>query len=67
MSSRRLLAMVLLVLLLVTVLRPGAVWAEVRRIRRQWNLALGLVAAVILAYLLYGLYMMWQTGGYGAW
>ncbi len=67
MSGRRLWLVLVLALLVLTLLRPRAVWAEIRRLRRQWSLTLGLLVAVILAYLLYGLYMAWQTGGYGRW
>lgn len=53
-----LLALVVLVLLL----RPSAVWAEMKRLYLQRNYVWGLLAAAVCVYLLYGLYTLYRQG-----
>lgn len=55
MTVRRLL-LVFVVILLLLLARPRWVWAEIQRIRSQWDLILRLLVAVILVYLAIGLY-----------
>ena len=57
MTIRRLLLIFVLVGLLL-LLKPKAVWAEFQRVRGQWNTILGLLVIVVLGYLLYGIWML---------
>jgi hypothetical protein len=52
----RYLLFILVILLIFFILRPRVVWAEFKRIYRQWDFLLGLLVTVIIVYLLYGLY-----------
>ena len=62
MSLRRILFIILIVLILV-ILRPSTVKAEVQRIYAQRETIWRLLSLVVLIYLLYGLYTIW-SGGY---
>jgi len=62
MSLRRIL-FVFLILLIIIMLRPGAVKSEVKRIYTQRDTIWRLLSLVVLVYLLYGLYTIWN-GGY---
>lgn len=62
MSLRRIL-LIFLVLLVLVVLRPGVVKSEVQRIYTQRNTIWRLLSLVVIVYLLYGLYTIWN-GGY---
>ena len=62
MSLRRILFFILIILILV-LLRPGTVKAEVQRIYAQRETIWRLLSLVVLIYLLYGLYTIW-SGGY---
>ncbi|HRJ43150.1 MAG: hypothetical protein KJZ86_21780 [Caldilineaceae bacterium] len=64
MSLRRIL-FVLLILVVLVVLRPSAVKSEVQRIYTQRDTIWRLLSLVVIVYLLYGLYTLWN-GGY-AW
>jgi glycopeptide antibiotics resistance protein len=57
----RYLLFVLVILVIIFILRPRQVWAEMKRIHRQWDLLLYLLVGVIVVYLVYGLY----TAGMG--
>jgi len=61
-SLRRIL-LIFLVLLVLVVLRPGVVKSEVQRIYTQRNTIWRLLSLVVIVYLLYGLYTIWN-GGY---
>lgn len=61
MTLRRIL-FVFVILLLLILLRPRQVWAEFRRIQSQWDLILRLLVVVVIGYLLYGLYTIWDNG-----
>jgi len=61
-SLRRILFFILIILILV-LLRPGTVKAEVQRIYAQRETIWRLLSLVVLIYLLYGLYTIW-SGGY---
>jgi len=63
-SLRRIL-FVLLILVVLVVLRPSAVKSEVQRIYTQRDTIWRLLSLVVIVYLLYGLYTLWN-GGY-AW
>jgi len=63
-SLRRILFL-LLILVVLIVLRPGAVKSEVQRIYTQRETIWRLLSFVVIVYLLYGLYTLWN-GGY-AW
>ncbi|MBX3052096.1 MAG: hypothetical protein KF753_11510 [Caldilineaceae bacterium] len=62
MSLRRIL-FILLILVVLVVLRPSAVKSEVQRIYSQRNTIWKLLSLVVILYLLYGLYTLWN-GGY---
>jgi len=63
-SLRRIL-FVLLILVVLVVLRPSAVKSEVQRIYTQRDTIWRLLSLVVIVYLLYGVYTLWN-GGY-AW
>jgi glycopeptide antibiotics resistance protein len=50
------LIFILVIILILFILRPRQVWAEVKRIHRQWDLLLYLLVTVIIVYLAYGLF-----------
>ena len=58
MALRKLLLLILLILVLV-LLNPKRVWAEIERIRSQWDTILRLLVVIVVVYLLYGLYTIW--------
>jgi hypothetical protein len=62
MSSRRILLYLLIILVLLTLTRPSAAWAEAKRIWVQRNWMLGVIATVILIYLVYGIVQLIRSG-----
>jgi hypothetical protein len=62
MSSRRILIYLLIIIVLLTLTRPSAAWAEAKRMWAQRNWTLGVIATVLIIYLAYGLYQIWQAG-----
>lgn len=60
MRLRSILILLLLMAVLFALLRPRQVWAEFKRIQREWNTILRLLVTVIIVYLLYGLYQIWS-------
>lgn len=62
MTIRRLL-LVFLLLVLVLLLKPKAVWSEFRRIRGQWNTILTLLVIVVAIYLMFGFWRAYVSGG----
>lgn len=60
MTIRRLLIIFLLIGLLL-LLKPKAVWSEFQRIRSQWNTILGLLVVVVAVYLLYGVWTLFSN------
>ena len=62
MSSRRILLYLLIIIALLALTRPGAAWAEAKRIWAQRNWMLGVIATVLLIYLVYGLIRLIRSG-----
>jgi hypothetical protein len=55
------LVFILVIILILFILRPRQVWAEVKRIHRQWDLLLYLLVTVIIVYLaLWSLLYRWR-------
>ena len=60
----RYLLLALVMLAVIFLLTPKAVWAEYKRIRSQWNTILTLLVIVVGAYLLFGFWRAYVgTGG----
>jgi hypothetical protein len=57
---RSLLLLLFFAAVLLTLLRPKQVWAEIQRIQSQWDTILRLLVIVIFGYILYGLYQIWS-------
>jgi hypothetical protein len=62
MSSRRILIYLLIIIALLTLTRPSAAWAEAKRIWSQRNWMLGVIATVLLIYLVYGIVQLIRSG-----
>ncbi len=60
----RYLLLVLVMLAVIFLLKPKAVWSEYKRIRGQWNTILTLLVIVVGVYLLFGFWRAYVgTGG----
>lgn len=57
----RKLLVVLLILMVAFMLRPKGMWGEAKRSWEQRNRILRMLVIIITAYLIYGLFKMYQT------
>jgi hypothetical protein len=54
--------LLLLIIVVLVLSRPRAVWAQVQQLRARGNYVLGVLVSAVIFYLLYGLYTMYQRG-----
>lgn len=62
MSGGRRIIYLLLILLVVVVLRPGTAWREGKRIWGERDRFLRVIVTVLIIYLIYGVYSLYQNG-----
>ncbi len=63
----RYLLLVLILLFVIFLLKPKAVWSEYKRIRSQWNTILTLLVIVVGVYLMFGFWRAYVASGTIPW
>ncbi len=58
----RLFFLLVALILVVWLLKPSVVWAEVKRLYSQRNYVWGVLAAAVGVYMLFGLYTLFRQG-----
>ncbi|MEZ4861900.1 MAG: hypothetical protein R3C14_11350 [Caldilineaceae bacterium] len=61
MNLRRLVTFIVIILL-IAIFRPSGFWQELKRIWAQREIIIRLLSGLVILYLLYGLYSLYQQG-----